>query len=916
MLRRWLAHTWLLRGGSGRLGPSLAIGLALSAAVAAAGAMGWLGPLERVMLDWRFQQFQYASPAPTDRLVHIDIGDQTITRFGRWPWPRGRIAGLVDELNRAGAKVIAFDVLFLEPQPVRYERGQVPVPLLDRPGKSDQSGRSTGKTQDQASSSQKSSQGEDQPYYVLDDDALLAAALRRADSALLPIAQRHASETAGDPDRSALPASFRRSTRPVPKHWADLANDRITRPIDQLAAAAAGTGFVDYQPSEDGVVRTLRLWRRADDRLYPQLGLSVACRLMDVELAELRITERATVLPGGADAEEPSDSAGHSGPLRLPHLPRARATPPGRGRVLLPWTDWVLSKRAASSKAGGGASADSATSSSSDVAQPRSVRGWQVLQIRRMRQQIDLTVMQLAGALKMAGNASDYAQTLRRIRTQPQAPDAYQQLLSKRQKLRDEILSTARMYRKDFQRIDDLRPTERNLRDQLVQSLSQFTDLRQRLKDARAELKNRVNGKACFVGLPATGLSDVVPTPRSAETPGVRVHSAMANAILSNHFIQRAGLWVDLLLVVAIGGAASLLAARLAPLLALLGTLALAAGFVVTNGLVLDFLDRWLVLAGPVIAAAMAWSGITLFRLVTEQRIKARITRQFKSYVSQDLVDYLAEHPELVYLSGQRREISCLFVDLAGFTDLSEKLGPEQSVKLLNTVLGAVARQLMQHRALVNKFLGDGLMAFWGAPIENPNHAMDACRGALAASKAMRQIESAELPVSTASLTLRIGITSGTVMVGDFGAPPDRSDYTVLGDNVNLASRLEAANKQLGTGILISDRTKRQAETEFLTRPVGKIVVVGRSEPEPVHELIETHAEASEQQRDLAEATERAVQAYESAAFAECIELFDAMAERFGQNKLAARYQDACREHLQAGTPAEDFPGTLVLTSK
>jgi len=846
MLKRWLAGTWLLRGGSGRLAPSLGIGAALSVLVAALLATGWLGALERAMLDRRLQLFQYDTPPPTDRVVHIDIGDQTLSRFGRWPWPRARLAGLVDELDRAGAEVIAFDVLFLERQSPRYLPGRVPVPLVNDSEFTSQPETRAKANPESAASGTDSSNSESgsTPAHpqIIEDDAILAAAFQRAGNVILPIARRHTSEALATADEgdgtgdTPLPASLRASTRSVPKAWAGVPDEPITRPIDRLGRAAGGTGFVDYRQSADGVVRTLGLWRKADGRLYPQLGLSVACRLMELPVSEARITEPATILPR------------EDGDLRLPHLPIERASPPGRARVMLPWTDWVLAEPPG----------DRAEARAALVKQPRSVRGWQVLQIRRMRQHIDLAVLNLASALNMATDAEDYINTLRRLRTEPRPADDYKQLHEKRARLRDSIVETATMYRADFNRFDDLKPAERKLRDRLVEGLDQVRALRDRLAEAERELRQRVADKACFVGLPATGLSDVVPTPRSSATPGVRVHSAMTNAVLTEHFIRRSSLWLDIGLVMVIGAIGSLLAARLAPLPALLATLAVAGAFTVGNGLMLDVANRWFALAGPLVAAASAWSGITLFRLVTEQRIKARITRQFKSYVSQDLVDYLAQHPEQVYLAGQRREVSCLFVDLAGFTDTSEKLGPEQSVKLLNTVLGTVARQLMQHRALVNKFLGDGLMAFWGAPIENHQHERDACRGALAAAQAVRGIDSTELPVSTASLTLRIGITSGPVMVGDFGAPPDRSDYTVLGDSVNLASRLEAANKQLGTSILISNQTKTRAADAFLTRPVGRIIVVGRSEPEPVHELLATHEDASDEQRALAAATAEA----------------------------------------------------------
>ncbi|MFW6060628.1 MAG: CHASE2 domain-containing protein [Phycisphaeraceae bacterium] len=859
-----------------RWGLSLVIGLLLSIAAAGATWAGWLEPLERPLLDWRLRHFQFASPAPSTRIVHIDIGDETLAKFGRWPWPRAHLAGIVDELARAGAKVMAFDVLFFEPQPTRYVPQRVPVPLVEQ-----DAGESSG-------------DGDDS-YYLVDDDAVFASAIQRAGNVLLPVvtnADRDRSTTASlDPSLRALRGSTHAPAL-------SLSERSIQAPIAKLATMAAGTGFVDYEASPDGIVRSLALWRQARGRLYPLLGLKVACDLLDVDLRAVRITDTATILPA---ARLPT---GEVRDIHVPHLPRHRAPAPSEGRAMLPWSGWVLPRQ-------------SADDDGARDTQPRSVRGWQILELHRMRQQRDVLILRLASALNLAPSAEEYVQVLRELRTSALTREQHARRTRQRKELIDSILETAQSYHADFARFSDLSEEEAALRDRLASDLAQHESLHERIEQTEQQLQQRIAGRACLIGLPATGLSDLVPTPLSDQTPGVRIHGALANAILTGHFIRRPPPWIDVLLVLTVGLVITVLSARLAPLLALFATIALLAAFSLFNGLVLlDFGDRWIDLAGPIVAAGVVWSGVMLFRLITEQRTKARITRQFKSYVSQDLVDYLVEHPNLVSLAGQRREMTCLFADLAGFTELSERLGPEQSVKLLNNVLGTVARQMMQHRGLVNKFLGDGIMAFWSAPVENPTHAQDACHAALAATKALRSLDLSDLPLDDHALTLRIGITSGPMMVGDFGAPPDRSDYTVLGDTVNLASRLEAANKQLGTHVLISQRTCEQVKDVFLTRPIGRLVVVGRAAPEPVYELLDTHEEATEAQRALAQATAEAVEAYQAGDFETCMARFNALAAQHEAGALAKLYHEACAAHVDHDGEVTTFDGSLVLAHK
>jgi adenylate cyclase len=212
-----------------------------------------------------------------------------------------------------------------------------------------------------------------------------------------------------------------------------------------------------------------------------------------------------------------------------------------------------------------------------------------------------------------------------------------------------------------------------------------------------------------------------------------------------------------------------------------------------------------------------------------------------------------------VSLEGREKEVTCFFSDLAGFTAISEQLDSRQTVALLNRYMAAMNEELTRREAYVNKFLGDGIMAVWGAFASEPRHVELACRAALACVSRLgqlaRELEAQGLP----RLSMRIGIATGVATVGDCGAPPDLRDYTVIGDTANLAARLESANKQFGTRILIDGRTRELLPDDLLTRPLGSVAVVGQQQATDLFELVAVRGEETVEDRDRIERTSRAV---------------------------------------------------------
>jgi len=300
-------------------------------------------------------------------------------------------------------------------------------------------------------------------------------------------------------------------------------------------------------------------------------------------------------------------------------------------------------------------------------------------------------------------------------------------------------------------------------------------------------------------------------------------------------------------------------------------------------------------------------------RVIVETSERNRITRRFRNYVDPKLVNYVLEHPEVSF-DGEKREMTVVFTDLAGFTSLSEKLG-ERIVPLLNELLGELVPVIRDHhQGLVNKFLGDGIMFFFNAPKQDPKHAADAVATVLDMHAKVAEFNLRLAERDLPPISMRAGICTGEMIVGDAGGA-GAADYTVLGDSVNLASRLEAANKYTGTRTMMTRRTVELLDGQFLVRPVGRIKVVGKDEAVEVFEPLATAGDATDLDRAIAQLSGEMVEKYARRRFEECAALAARLDALAGAGKLAAMYQSLCDRQMRSA-PAEDFDGRIVLTEK
>jgi adenylate cyclase len=282
----------------------------------------------------------------------------------------------------------------------------------------------------------------------------------------------------------------------------------------------------------------------------------------------------------------------------------------------------------------------------------------------------------------------------------------------------------------------------------------------------------------------------------------------------------------------------------------------------------------------------------------------------FRKYIPADLVRTLLREGVEARPGGSVRPLTVMFADIAGFTGLSERLG-DRIIPLLSSYLDSVSREVSVHGGTIDKFIGDAVMAFWGAPMANPDHAVDACSAALACQQALRASGLAD--DNGRPVKVRIGINSGDMLVGNIGSEV-RLNYTVIGDAVNVASRLEGANKQYGTEIIIGEETRRLAGDRILVRELDRLVVYGRAGGLAIYELVGIAEQGAEPPRWVA-LYESALAAYRARDFARAINLFREVLAAKPSDEPARIMVARCGEFL-ASPPGKDWEATNAMKVK
>ncbi len=354
--------------------------------------------------------------------------------------------------------------------------------------------------------------------------------------------------------------------------------------------------------------------------------------------------------------------------------------------------------------------------------------------------------------------------------------------------------------------------------------------------------KEFFRGKIVIFGSSLPGLYDLRTTPLQPAYPGVEVNANVVYDILNQQFIYRLSGTTVLLIILLTGLITGLLLIFLRPVGSILVS-ALFIFLILIGGLwFLSQFSLWVPIIAPIFTVILVFATVYVYRYLFEEKDKRRIRKIFSHYVSPNVVNEILEHPEKVKLGGERKVCTALFSDVAGFTTISEQMEPEELVALLNEYLTEMTNIVFEYHGMLDKYEGDAIMAVFGAPVEFPEHAEYACHAAIKMQKRLAQLREKWKDQGKPQLHARIGINSGDMVVGNMGSNT-RFDYTVMGDTVNLASRLEGANKVYGTEIMIGENTFKLVNEKFVTRPLDLLRVKGKKKPVKVYELIASRDE-------------------------------------------------------------------------
>ncbi|HPR68436.1 MAG TPA: adenylate/guanylate cyclase domain-containing protein [Kiritimatiellia bacterium] len=408
-------------------------------------------------------------------------------------------------------------------------------------------------------------------------------------------------------------------------------------------------------------------------------------------------------------------------------------------------------------------------------------------------------------------------------------------------------------------------------------------------------------------GFSAPGLKDLRATPMGGDYPGPEIYATVLDNLLAGDFLRdapRAAVWLWVLVLALAAGAAAASARSgwhsaaaaviLIPLPALAGLAAWQADIVMP-------------VAGASAGVVAGLLGGAMVNFVLEGRQKLFLKGAFRHYLSSDVIEQILRDPNSLKLGGEKRELTIFFSDLQGFSTISERLGPEDLTKLLNDYLTDMTDLILEEGGTLDKYEGDAIIAFWNAPLSQPDHAVRAVRAAVRCQRKLAERRAEFEQRTGAVLKMRIGLNTGAVVVGNMGSR-ERFDYTVLGDAANLASRLEGANKALGTYLMISESTWALTNGAFPGRELGQLTVVGRKTPVRVYEATGLEGEPA---RAGDRSFEDALARTRAGKWTEAASAF----ETLNDDPAAQTYARKCRELAAAGSGAA-WDGIWNLTEK
>jgi class 3 adenylate cyclase/CHASE2 domain-containing sensor protein len=425
--------------------------------------------------------------------------------------------------------------------------------------------------------------------------------------------------------------------------------------------------------------------------------------------------------------------------------------------------------------------------------------------------------------------------------------------------------------------------------------------------------RKSLKGAIVVIGSTSLGYYDHYPTPFTPNAPGAEFHCNVLDNMLHDDFVRDVPRFYFLLAIVAMIWLPLFVQVLSAPAGAAIAFVVLAGWWALSwwgfrNHYYFEFI-------APSVALLGSFLGQTIHRMVEENRKRKETEGLFGQYVSPEIVKDLVKNPEKARLGGEKRDMTMLFLDIAHFTTISEKMSPEDLIQFLNKYLSALSQVILDEKGVVGNYIGDCIMAFWNAPVAPAaDHRARACLAAIDAQAQMAKLNETLDPSLPEKPAIRIGINSGFVTVGNTGSQK-KLQYTTLGDEVNLSSRLEGANKFFGSAIMCSEATYEGAKDAVEARELGRVRVVGKEAPVRVYELLAKKGRLSPEWARALDAYNRGLDSFKKRQYDQAALAFEEVVKLFPKDGPANLYLSTARDY--AAIPPEDsWDGVFNLTAK
>ncbi|MDR1128522.1 MAG: CHASE2 domain-containing protein [Treponema sp.] len=885
---------------------------------------GILGPLDDRVYDLFFRV--RPKRERIDSVVFLDVDDLAVAYNGVFPWPRSIMADGFLRLKEYGAAAAILDIEFIDTGPqgidvVYYNRdfpadfekafSDIGANALDlfeavsagRIGRSEvpfYAGELLELIQDEKTELFRKTSG-----IARDNDVYLAQAAALFDRAWSTL-NLQTGPLEGE-QASRRPLAEEKFSRAVDAAPGALGGDYadILPAIPSFSEAARGAGFTNVYVDDDGVRRRIFLARKVQDYWYLQLAFAPLVEYLgspEIRLEKRRLILKNARLPGGSieDITIPLDTG---------------------GGMMLDWpeTDYQDSFKPHLSfeRFSRLEEFESQTQQYLDALEGAGIAFFA---------QFDETLSGVPSAVYQINQLFAGSREARGLAIAERSDEAFDRFLELRNQGNERIRSLADIeigakVNAIAESIGAEYPEEAAaIREEAeyIATLAEYLDMVSRQYEAeQARLREAIAGKFCIIGRSDTGTTDIGVNPFYGEYVNVGTHAVVLDTILSRSFIiPLHPLW-SVALCFVLGGLIFLAFGGFKP-----GPrTALGVGavilFVAVCLAAFRFFGIFIGPLGPTLSAIIVIFVREIVSYLVSEKEKQFINKALSTYVSKEVVNELIANPALLQLGGAKRQMSAVFTDIQGFSTISEQLDPEKLVLLLNRYLTAMSDIIMENTGTIDKYEGDAIVAFFGAPVFQERHAALACRSALQMKKAEAELNKVIMDerLSPVPLYTRIGINTGEMVVGNMGTS-NKMNYTIMGNAVNLAARLEGVNKQYHTGgILISEYTRQETGDEFVCRSLDRVRVVGINAPLRLYELLgERSGPGAAEAGDFA-SWENAVASFENREFRAAAEIFDSIASRNESDGVARLYLERCRDYMRT-PPPDDWDGINNLTSK